>query len=350
MIRSNRRNSLKKSSARFVVCAAAGALAFGMAMPLAMAQQDPPQAQPKSTAAPKSSAGQAPAAAAAGDAPQGDAWVKLCMNNEQTANKEICLINHEGLEPNTGMVLIAAAVRKAEGEEKQQLLVRVPTAYALVIPAGVQIKIDEGKPIQLQYSICFPTSCQVQMELTKELFDSMRNGKQMVVAAMNIQQKTMGFPVPLTGFGKAYDGTPVDNAKYEEFAAPADGSLPQAPGRACRQGGSGRAAEGRDGSTRSSVRSGQDGARNGTAEAACGEATSHAVSARNWHQESRRPPSGGLRVSVPPLDGARRGRSQCSCRKRKRKIPPRRSSNSSETCGWRSGSSDASGTRFCSET
>jgi invasion protein IalB len=184
-----------------------------MAAPLAMAQQDPPT-QPKSTAAPK---GGAPTTAAApGAEAQGDAWVKLCMNNEQTANKEICLINHEGLEPNTGMVLIAAAVRKAEGEEKQQLLVRVPTAYALVIPAGVQIKIDEGQPIQLQYSICFPTSCQVQMELTKELYENMRKGKQMVVAAMNIQQKTMGFPVPLTGFGKAYDGPPVDNAKYEE--------------------------------------------------------------------------------------------------------------------------------------
>jgi hypothetical protein len=56
----------------------------------------------------------------------------------------------------------------------------------------------------------------VQTELTKEMFDSMRKGKQMVVAAMNIQQKTMGFPVPLTGFAKAYDGAPVDNAKYEE--------------------------------------------------------------------------------------------------------------------------------------
>ena len=138
------------------------------------------------------------------------------MKSEQTQNKEICLINHEGLEPNTGMVLIAAAVRKVEGEEKQQLLVRVPTAYALVIPAGVQIKIDEQQPIQLQYTICFPTSCQVQIELTKELFDSMRKGKQMVVAAMNIQQKTMGFPVPLTGFAKAYDGAPVDSVKYEE--------------------------------------------------------------------------------------------------------------------------------------
>jgi invasion protein IalB len=155
------------------------------------------------------------AAPSVGGAPE-DAWVKLCMKSDQTNNKEICLTNHEGLEPNTGMVLIAAAVRKVEGEEKQQLLVRVPTAYALVIPAGVQIKIDEEQPIQLQYTICFPTSCQVQLELTKELFDSMRKGKQMVVAAMNIQQKTMGFPVPLTGFGKAYDGAPVDSAKYEE--------------------------------------------------------------------------------------------------------------------------------------
>lgn len=206
---------------RASVAAALCALALGLVAPAAHAQgAQAPAAAPKSTAAPKAAAPAAGApgvaAAPAGDAQQGDAWVKLCMKNEQTQNKEICLINHEGLEPNTGMVLIAAAVRKAEGEEKQQLLIRVPTAYALVIPAGVQVKIDDGKPIQLQYTICFPTSCQVQMELTSDLYNEMRKGKQMMVAAMNIQQKTMGFPVPLTGFGKAYDGPPVDNAKYEE--------------------------------------------------------------------------------------------------------------------------------------
>lgn len=173
------------------------------------------QAQPKSSAAPKRNA-PAPTTAAAPAGVAQDAWVKLCMKNEQTAEKQICLINHEGLEPNTGMVLIAAAVRKAEGEDKQQLLIRVPTAYALVMPAGVQLRIDEEQPIQLQYSICFPTSCQVQMELTDELYKKMRAGKQMVVAAMNIQQKTMGFPVPLTGFSKAYDGPPVDNQLYEQ--------------------------------------------------------------------------------------------------------------------------------------
>ena len=54
------------------------------------------------------------------------------------------------------------------------------------------------------------------MELSKEMFEKMRKGKQMVVAAMNMQQKAMAFPVPLTGFSKTFDGPPVDNAKYEE--------------------------------------------------------------------------------------------------------------------------------------
>jgi invasion protein IalB len=208
------------------LCASAAALGLALAAPLALAQEAAGQApagqmQPKSSPAAKAPGAGAPAAAGAAPAAvpgagTEDAWVKLCMRNEQTQNKEICLVNHEGLEPNTGMVLIAAAVRKVEGEENQQLLIRVPTAYALVMPPGVELKIDDQQPIKLQYAICFPSSCQVQLELTKELMDSMRKGKQMVVAALNIQQKTMGFPVPLTGFSKAYDGPPVDSAKYEE--------------------------------------------------------------------------------------------------------------------------------------
>jgi hypothetical protein len=47
------------------------------------------------------------------------------------------------------------------------------------------------------------------------MFEKMRTGKQMVVAAMNMQQKAMAFPVPLNGFSKTFDGPPVDNAKYE---------------------------------------------------------------------------------------------------------------------------------------
>jgi invasion protein IalB len=216
--RSNRFRSLVGSA-----LLAAFALTLGTALAIAQEGQPVPKTTvPKATvpkAAPAAPAAAAPAGAPAAGAegsPEDSAWVKLCLKNEQTGNKQICLVNHEGLEPNTGMVLVAAAVRTIEGEDKQNLLVRLPTAYSLIIPAGVQIKIDDGEPISLQYAVCFPTSCQVQMELTKETFDKMRKGKQMVVAAMNMQQKTMAFPVPLTGFSKTFDGPPVDNAKYEE--------------------------------------------------------------------------------------------------------------------------------------
>jgi len=195
---------------------AAFALTLEMTLAVAQGQPVPKTTVPKATPAAPAAAPAGAPAAGAGAGPEESAWVKLCLKNDQTGNKQICLVNHEGLEPNTGMVLVAAAVRTIEGEDKQNLLVRLPTAYSLVIPAGVQIKIDDSEPISLQYAVCFPTSCQVQMELTKEIFDKMRKGKQMVVAAMNMQQKTMAFPVPLTGFGKTFDGPPVDNAKYEE--------------------------------------------------------------------------------------------------------------------------------------
>jgi invasion protein IalB len=189
-------------------------LAFALCTSLAVAQEG--QQVPKTTpAGPVAPAGP-PAAGVEAAQGKGSAWVKLCSKNEQTGNKQLCLVKYEGLDPNTGVRQITVAARSVEGEDKQTLLFGVTTAYTLVMPVGVQIKIDDNQPIPLKYAVCLPPSCQAQTELTKEIFDKMRKGKQVIVAAMNMQQKTMGFQVPLIGFGKAYDGPPADNAKYEE--------------------------------------------------------------------------------------------------------------------------------------
>lgn len=176
---------------------------------LAVAQDS--QSVPK-TAAPKG----APAAPAGAAPTAGDSgWVKLCLRNEQTGGKQICFVNYEAFEPETGMVVGAVAVRTMEGDDKRYLIVRLTTAYSLVIKAGAQIKIDDSDPVPLRYAVCFPSSCEVQTELSKEMFDKMRNGGHMVVASMTDQQKARIFPVPLASFGKSFDGPPVDNAKYE---------------------------------------------------------------------------------------------------------------------------------------
>jgi invasion protein IalB len=145
------------------------------------------------------------------------AWVKLCTNDEQ--QKQVCLVKYEALSPKTGGVLLSVAVRTAKGEEKQDLLVSVTTAYSLAMPTGVRIKIDQDEPASLQYTVCLPTNCQVQMELTKPLLEKMRKGRLMLVAAISAQQNAVVFQVPLNGFSKTLDGAPVDTAKYQETRA-----------------------------------------------------------------------------------------------------------------------------------
>jgi invasion protein IalB len=191
--------SALRRAARSALLAACG-LGFGMTLAIAQQVQEVPKTPLK------------PGTKAAEET----AWIKICTKDDKNGNKQICLVKHEGLEPKTGAILIAAAVRTIEGDDTQHLVVNVPTAYSLVMPAGVQIKIDEGEPVQLQYLVCLPTNCQVQMALSKDLSDKMRTGKQLFVAAMNAQQKTMAFPVPLKGFAKTFDGAPVNNAAYQE--------------------------------------------------------------------------------------------------------------------------------------
>jgi len=144
------------------------------------------------------------------------AWIKLCDKNEQTQNREICVIKYEGLDPKTGDVQVSAAVRTTEGGDKQDLVVTLPSSHTLVVPAGVQVKIDDADPFPLQYKLCIKQSCQAQAELSKQVLDIMRKGQRMLVVGLDIRQKPVTFGVPLNGFTKTFDGAPVDEAKYKE--------------------------------------------------------------------------------------------------------------------------------------
>jgi invasion protein IalB len=119
----------------------------------------------------------APAAGAAGAAPAGDQspWVKLCgkvpqitppkegekpdaSKPEEKKELNICLTQQEIFDGRTGTVLVSAAIRKTEGQEKEQLEVLVPTGLAL-LPVGAQGKIDEGEPFKLQFIFCHEVGC-----------------------------------------------------------------------------------------------------------------------------------------------------------------------------------------------
>jgi invasion protein IalB len=127
------------------------------------------------------------------------------------------------------MVLVSAAIRKVEGNDKQHLMIMVPLGMA--IPPGLKAavynkelwakaqkneKIDEKllKPIDLKYALCHREGCTAEVEASNELIESMKTGGGLMVLALNANAQPIAFPVPLDGFAAAHQGPPVDNESY----------------------------------------------------------------------------------------------------------------------------------------
>jgi len=230
-----------------------GALMLGITVLLAPAgaQQPPPAKKDKAPApaaapAPKAPAAAAPdkAGAAAVSPPPGQpqsAWVKLCEKatatqktkdgKDEKKDLNICLTHHERLDGNSGMVLVSAAVRQVEGQDKQAFMIMVP--LGMMLQPGMRAtlypkdlwekaqkneKIDESKlkPVSLAYTLCHPAGCTAETEATPDLLNELKKGGGLMVFAINAAGAPAAFPVPLVGFEQSYAGPPVDSQKYSE--------------------------------------------------------------------------------------------------------------------------------------
>ncbi len=220
-----------------VALLAVGWTAVALTVPASAQEKKPaPAAKPAAAAAPA-----APAAAAAAPGGKQSAWVKLCEKaaqvtkdkdgKEAKTEKNICLTHHERLDGNSGMVIVSAALREVEGNDKKQFMIMVPLGMAL--PPGLKAavytkemwekaakneKVDEAKlkPVDLKFSLCHAAGCTAEIEATPDLISSMKTGGGLMVLALNAAAQPIGFPVPLEGFDTAFTGTPVDNQKYFE--------------------------------------------------------------------------------------------------------------------------------------
>jgi len=229
--------------------ALAAALMLGITAVLAPAgaQQPPPAkkapaapaAPPAQKPAPGAAAKTAPATPAPGT-PQ-SAWVKLCEKatatqktkdgKDEKKDLNICLTHHERLDGNSGMVLVSAAVRQVEGQDKQAFMVMVP--LGMMLQPGMRAtlypkdmwekaqkneKVDESKlkPLSLAYTLCHPAGCTAETEASPDLLNDLKKGGGLMVFAINAAGAPAAFPVPLVGFEQSYAGPPVDSKKYSE--------------------------------------------------------------------------------------------------------------------------------------
>lgn len=195
------------------VAACALAAAASLTAPQAMAQAKKPAPKPTPKQAPAAAPAQQPQQAVQGQ-PQlmYSPWMKVCGKEKSNNDKKVCVVTKDGRLEN-GMPV--AIVQLFEPEGKPRVL-RVTVPLGMQLQHGTRVIIDQGKPVNEPYKICFPVGCMSDYPVTDEMIKEMKKGKTITVQAINMQGKPISLPLPLADFAKAYDGAPTDPKVFEE--------------------------------------------------------------------------------------------------------------------------------------
>jgi invasion protein IalB len=202
-----------------VLAIAMGATAFAQAPPA----QPKAAPRPPAAAAPKGAPqAQKPAEAPQQQPPAGEAqqpqliyspWTKFCLKGQEANAQQVCFTGKDG-RIESGMPVIAAVLIEPEGDAKKVLRVTLPLGMQL--PQGTRVIVDQGQPMNAPYIICFTNGCMADYEASAELIGKLKKGQGLVVQGINSQGQPISLVLPLTDFGKAYDGPPTDPKVFEE--------------------------------------------------------------------------------------------------------------------------------------
>jgi invasion protein IalB len=190
----------------------------------ALAQNAPAGgAKPKAApAAPAPAPAQAPQAGAAAPAativqakaaPEQPDWVKVC-GRDQAQNKEICYTTRDFV-TDQGQPLMAVAVYDVKGEGGQRI-VRFLLPLTFLLQPGVRFAVDQGASTAGRFAICLPNGCFAEAPITEAVIGNFKKGNVLNISVQNQMAREVTFQVPLAGFGKGFDGPPIDPAVLEQ--------------------------------------------------------------------------------------------------------------------------------------
>jgi invasion protein IalB len=187
--------------------------AFGLALVLGAmtihpvaAQDRKPPAKPPAAAAPaqKPAVPLAQAPGAQPPAAQGQpqpGWVSRCMSDARQTQVD-CAVEQTAVVTNTGQLVAAIVVRVPHDTRQPTMMIHVPVG--LYLPAGVNIQVDESKPLQFVLQTCDLKGCYAGAPLPADMLAAMKAGKKLGVTFQNLQKENITVPLPLENFAEAF--------------------------------------------------------------------------------------------------------------------------------------------------
>ncbi|MCJ2091044.1 MULTISPECIES: invasion associated locus B family protein [unclassified Methylobacterium] len=206
-----------------------GLVGLGLAAAPALAQAKKPAAPAPTApapAAPNTPAANNPAGAAAQTGPQivtvksepsqAD-WTKVC-GKDQASGTDICYTTRDFVSDQGQPVLAVAVYEMKNAAQKQEVrVVRYLLPLGLLLQPGIRFNVDGQAGTPGRFAVCFPNGCFAEAGgVDAGVIAAMKKGTTLNVSVQNQTQREVTFAVPLTGFGKAFDGPAIDPKVLEE--------------------------------------------------------------------------------------------------------------------------------------
>ncbi|MBE7246275.1 MAG: invasion associated locus B family protein [Actinomycetospora chiangmaiensis] len=143
----------------------------------------------------------------------GTDWVKVC-GQDQGNGKKICYTTRDFSTAADQPPAIALAVYDISGDDSR--VFRLLTPVGLLIKPGFRFSVDKGAQLDGQFEICMPNGCFAETRIKGPQLDALKKGTTLNVAFKNSANNEVTFTMPLSGFGKAFDGPAIDPKVLEE--------------------------------------------------------------------------------------------------------------------------------------
>ncbi|MCW2309789.1 invasion associated locus B family protein [Rhodobium gokarnense] len=139
-------------------------------------------------------------------------WLKIC-NVDPKTNKKHCFVNRE-VTTETGQVLGSIMVQEVVGEKRKVLAYSIP--LGLLIQPGVNIQVDKNKPTRGKIDVCLNSGCYGRVPIDEAFVASMKKGADLIITALNRQNKQINFRLSLNGFTASYDSEGLNPQQYQQ--------------------------------------------------------------------------------------------------------------------------------------
>jgi len=140
-------------------------------------------------------------------------WNKICEDDPQT-KKQTCLTTRDfGVQADQPMFAVAVYDQKGAPEPN---LIRLLMPLGTPLRAGFRLVVDKNPPESGSFEVCFPGGCFADAKIKTAFVDAMKKGEKLNIIVKQPSGAETTIAIPLAGFGKSWDGPPIDRKVLEE--------------------------------------------------------------------------------------------------------------------------------------